>query len=57
MPTMIAALQSGKAPEDTVYREHLEAEHQYLTSRKKEPEKDVIACEYISLLIKYEAAE
>lgn len=54
---MIAALQSGKAPEDTIYHEHLEAEHQYLVSRKKEPEKDEIACEYVSLLIKYEAAE
>jgi hypothetical protein len=57
MPPMIAALQSGKAPEDTIYHEHLEAEHQYLVSRKKEPEKDEVACEYVSLLIKYEAAE
>jgi hypothetical protein len=57
MPTMIAALQSGKAPEDSVYREHLEAERQYLISCKKEPEKDGIVCEYVSLLIKYEAPE
>jgi hypothetical protein len=56
MPTAIAALQSGKALEDTVYHEHLDAERLYLASRKKEPESDVIACEYVALLIKYEAA-
>jgi hypothetical protein len=56
-PTMIKALQSGKAPEDTLYHEHLESERQYLAARKKEPEGDVIACEYVALLIKYHAAQ
>jgi hypothetical protein len=54
---MIAALQSGKAPEDTIYHEHLEAKHQYLFSCQKEPENDGVACEYVLLSIKYEAAK
>ena len=38
LPTMIADLQSGKSLEDMEYMAHLDAEHAYLKSLKKEPE-------------------
>lgn len=44
------------SPLSIVYCEHIEAERLYLASRKKEPESDVIACECVALLIKYETA-
>lgn len=57
LPTMIAALQSGKAPEHTAYAAHLDAERAYLASLKKEPDIHVFGCQYISLLQKYSQAE
>ena len=56
MPQAIAALESGKTPEECDYAAHLEAERVYLASRKKEPEADVIASKYISLLKVYKDA-
>ena len=56
MPQAITALESGKTPEECDYAAHLEAERAYLASRKKEPEADVIASKYISLLKVYKDA-
>ena len=57
LPLAIAALQSGKMHDDTDYYQHLEAEHQYLGVRKKESDKDKVACEYIHCLLKYKEAQ
>ena len=57
LPTMIADLQSGKSLEDMEYMAHLDAEHAYLKSLKKEPEAHVFVCQYITLLLKYSQAE
>jgi hypothetical protein len=54
MPLAIAALESGKTPEECDYSRHLETEPAYLASCKKEPEADIIACKYISLLEVYQ---
>lgn len=56
MPVAIAALESGKTPEECNYTAHLNTERAYLASRKKEPETDIIACKYIELLLVYEEA-
>ncbi|KIM74378.1 hypothetical protein PILCRDRAFT_828356 [Piloderma croceum F 1598] len=56
MPLAIVALESGKTPEECDYAGHLETERAYLASRKKEPEADIIASKYISLLVVYEEA-
>ena len=56
MPKAIAALESGKTPDECDYAAHLEAERIYLASHKKEPETDVIASKYISLLKVYKDA-
>lgn len=56
MPVAIAALESGKSPEECDYAAHLNTECAYLASRKKEPEADVIACRYIELLVVYSEA-
>ena len=56
MPVAIAALESGKSPEECDYAVHLNTECAYLASRKKEPEADVIACRYIELLVVYSEA-
>ena len=53
----IAALQLGKSQEHTVYVAHLNAEHAYLASLKKEPEAHVFGCQYTTLLQKYSQAE
>jgi len=50
------ALQSGKMPEDTDYSQHIETERQYLAARRKESNEDAEACDYVSRLIKYQAA-
>jgi len=56
MPIAIAALESGKAPEECDYPAHLNTERAYLASRKKEPEADITACKYIELLMVYDEA-
>ena len=56
LPIAIAALQSGKAREDTDYHQHLETERQYLAARRKESDDDAEACDYVERLIKYQAA-
>jgi hypothetical protein len=57
LPVAIAALQSGKSAAEMDYHQHIKMEREYLASRKLEPEEDAVACEYISLLQKYEAAQ
>ena len=56
LPIAIAALQSGKAREDTDYHQHLETEQQYLAARWKESDDDAEACDYVERLIKYHEA-
>jgi hypothetical protein len=56
MPVAIAALESGKAPEECDYPAHLNTERAYLASHKKEPEADITACKYIELLMVYDEA-
>ncbi|KAI0055191.1 hypothetical protein BV25DRAFT_1930474 [Artomyces pyxidatus] len=56
LPLSIAALQSGKCAEDTDYHAHLQAEREFLLSRKKESKEDVFAAEYVDLLQKYHMA-
>ncbi|KAI0038235.1 hypothetical protein FA95DRAFT_1567860 [Auriscalpium vulgare] len=57
LPEAIAALQVGKTVEDTQYHKHLEAEREYLESRKKETPSEVFACDYIDILIKHRTAK
>jgi Kyakuja-Dileera-Zisupton transposase len=53
MPKAIAALESGKTPDECAYAAHLDAKQIYLASHKKEPEADVITSKYISILKVY----
>lgn len=56
LPGAIAALESGKTPEDCAYATHLVAERAYLVMRKKEPAGDAVGANYIGLLVAYEEA-
>ena len=53
----IAALQSGKSADDMDYHQHLKMEQEYLTTRKSEPEEDIVSCDYIVLLQNYGTAQ
>jgi len=56
MPIAIAALESGKAPEECDYPVYLNTERAYLASCKKEPEADITECKYIKRLMVYDKA-
>jgi len=51
------ALQSGRSANEMDYCLHIKMEQEYFTARKSEPEEDVFACEYMSYLLVYEAAQ
>jgi len=57
LPFAIMALQSGKPAHEMDYHHHIEMEWEYLAARKSEPEEDAFACEYMSYLLVYEAAQ
>jgi len=57
LPLAITALQSGKSANEMDYRHHIKMEQEYLATQKSEPEEDAFACEYMSYLLVYEAAQ
>ena len=57
LPLAIATLQSSKLADDMDYHQHLKMEQEYLTTRKLEPEEDIISCDYIVLLQNYGTAQ
>ena len=56
-PSAIAGLQSGQALEDTAYHQHIEAEHMYLLSHKKEGPQNEFVCDYYEHLISYQESK
>ena len=56
-PIAIEALQSDQLPQNLHYRQHIESEHAYLISRKKEAPEDDFACHYFEHLLGYHKAK
>ncbi|KAF8525693.1 hypothetical protein JB92DRAFT_2535410, partial [Gautieria morchelliformis] len=56
MPVRIQSLLPGRHISDAQFSTWLQEEHKYLNSKKSEPEKDILATQYVGLLSKHEEA-
>ncbi|KAF8514271.1 hypothetical protein JB92DRAFT_3115721 [Gautieria morchelliformis] len=56
MPVCIQSLLPGRHISDAQFSTWLQEEHKYLNSKKSEPEKDILATQYVGLLSKHEEA-